>query len=62
MKNLILVFCMSIFFNACAVASLTTAVVKTTAAVVMLPVKVVGAAVEAVTPDSDEDEKNPEKD
>ena len=43
----------------CAVASLATATVKTTAAIITLPVKAVGAAVEAITPDA-EDEENDE--
>ena len=42
-----------------AVASLATATVKTTAAIITLPIKAVGAAVEAITPDT-EDEENDE--
>ncbi|MDA7601914.1 hypothetical protein N8791_05155 [Gammaproteobacteria bacterium] len=43
----------------CAVASLATATVKTTAAIITLPIKAAGAAVEAITPDA-EDEENDE--
>ena len=38
---------------------LATATVKTTAAIITLPIKAVGAAVEAITPDN-EDEENDE--
>jgi hypothetical protein len=41
------------------VASLATATVKTTAAILTLPIKAVGAVVEAITPDN-EDEENEE--
>ncbi|MDG2456957.1 MAG: hypothetical protein P8N10_05030 [SAR86 cluster bacterium] len=43
----------------CAVASLATATVKTTAVIITLPIKAVGAAVEAISPDT-EDEENGE--
>ena len=44
--------------SGCVTATLATAVVKTTAAVVALPVKAVGAAAKAITPDGEEsDEK-----
>ena len=38
----------------CAVASLATATVKTTAAIITLPIKAVGAAVEANTLDTED--------
>ena len=39
--------------TSCAVVGVTTAVVSTAAKVAMVPVKVIGAAVEVVTPDDD---------
>jgi len=58
MKRLILVFGLSMMLSGCVTATLATAVVKTTAAVVALPVKAVGAAAKAITPDGEEsDEK-----
>ncbi len=58
MKRLILAFGLSMMLSGCVTATLATAVVKTTAAVVALPVKAVGAAAKAITPDGEEsDEK-----
>ena len=58
MKRLILAFGLSMMLSGCVTATLATAVVKTTAAVVALPVKVGGAAAKAITPDGEEsDEK-----
>ena len=49
--------------SGCVTATLATAVVKTTAAVVTLPVKAVGAAAKAITPDGEEaDERANESD
>ena len=42
--------------NNCAVASLATATLKTTAAIITLPIKAVGAAVEAITSDTENEE------
>jgi hypothetical protein len=39
--------------TSCAVVGVTTAVVSTAAKVATVPVKVIGAAVEVVTPDDD---------
>ena len=44
--------------SGCVTATLATAVVKTTAAVVALPVKVGGAAAKAITPDGEESDEN----
>ena len=58
MKRLILALGLSLMLSGCVTATLATAVVKTTAAVVALPVKAVGAAAKAITPDGEEsDEK-----
>ena len=58
MKLLILAFGLSMMLSGCVTATLATAVVKTTAAVVALPVKAVGAAAKAITPNGEEsDEK-----
>lgn len=58
MKNLCLAFGLSLALTGCVTATLATAVVKTTAAVITLPVKAVGAAAKAITPDDAEsDEK-----
>ena len=58
MKRLILALGLSLMLSGCVTATLATAVVKTTAAVVALPVKVGGAAAKAITPDGEEsDEK-----
>ena len=58
MKQLILALGLSLMLSGCVTATLATAVVKTTAAVVALPVKVGGAAAKAITPDGEEsDEK-----
>lgn len=63
MKRLILAFGLSMMLSGCVTATLATAVVKTTAAVVALPVKVGGAAAKAITPDGEEsDEKGDESD
>lgn len=63
MKRLILALGLSLMLSGCATATLATAVVKTTAAVVALPVKAVGAAAKAITPDGEEsDEKGDESD
>jgi hypothetical protein len=63
MKRLILAFGQSMMLSGCVTATLATAVVKTTAAVVALPVKAVGAAAKAITPDGEEsDEKGDESD
>ena len=58
MKRLSLALGLSLMLSGCVTATLATAVVKTTAAVVALPVKAVGAAAKAITPDGEEsDEK-----
>lgn len=63
MKRLILAFGLSMMLSGCVTATLATAVVKTTAAVVALPVKAVGAAAKAITPNGEEsDEKGDESD
>ena len=63
MKLLILAFGLSMMLSGCVTATLATAVVKTTAAVVALPVKAVGAAAKAITPNGEEsDEKGDESD
>ena len=63
MKQLILALGLSLMLSGCVTATLATAVVKTTAAVVALPVKVGGAAAKAITPDGEEsDEKGDESD
>ena len=63
MRRLILAFGLSLMLSGCVTATLATAVVKTTAAVVALPVKAVGAAAKAITPDGEEsDEKGDESD
>ena len=64
MKHLILIFGLSLMLTGCVTATLVTAAVKTTAALVTLPVKAVGAAAKAITPygdESDEDEGDPEE-
>ena len=62
-KRLILALGLSLMLSGCVTATLATAVVKTTAAVVALPVKAVGAAAKAITPDGEEsDEKGDESD
>ena len=53
MKNLLLVFGLSLTLTGCVTATLATAVVKTTAAVITLPVKAVGAAAKAITQDNE---------
>ena len=53
MKNLLLVFGLSLTLTGCVTATLATAVVKTTAAVITLPVKAAGAAAKAITPDNE---------
>ena len=63
MKRIILAFSVSLMLSGCVTATLATAVVKTTAAVVTLPVKAVGAAAKAITPDGEEaDERANESD
>ena len=63
MKRLSLALGLSLMLSGCVTATLATAVVKTTAAVVALPVKVGGAAAKAITPDGEEsDEKGDESD
>jgi hypothetical protein len=63
MKRLILALGLSLMLSGCVTATLATAVVKTTAAVVALPVKAVGAAAKAITPNGEEsDEKGDESD
>ena len=63
MKQLILALGLSLMLSGCVTATLATAVVKKTAAVVALPVKAVGAAAKAITPDGEEsDEKGDESD
>ena len=63
MKRLILALGLSLVLSGCVTATLATAVVKTTAAVVALPVKAVGAAAKAITPNDEEsDEKGDESD
>jgi hypothetical protein len=58
MRRLSLALGLSLMLSGCVTATLATAVVKTTAAVVALPVKVGGAAAKAITPDGEEsDEK-----
>jgi hypothetical protein len=42
--------------TSCAVASLATATLKTTAAIITLPIKAVGTAVEAITSDTENEE------
>lgn len=62
MNRFILALGLSLFLSGCVTATLATAVVKTTAAVVSLPIKVVGAAAKAVTPDGEGDgEQSDEK-
>mgnify|MGYP000725012611 CR=1 FL=1 len=53
MKRIILAFGLSLMLSGCVTATLATAVVKTTAAVVALPIKVGGAAAKAITPDNE---------
>ena len=63
MKQLILALGLSLMLSGCVTATLATAVVKTPAAVVALPVKVGGAAAKAITPDGEEpDVKGDESD
>ena len=57
MTKISLLLSILLICSSCAVASLATATVKTTAAIITLPIKAVGAAVEAITPDN-EDEEN----
>ena len=59
MTKLSLFLSVILLCSSCAVASLATATVKTTAAIITLPIKAIGAAVEAITPDN-EDEENDE--
>ena len=59
MTKLSLFLSVTLLCSSCAVANLATATIKTTAAIITLPIKAVGAAVEAITPDS-EDEENDE--
>lgn len=44
----------TILCSSCAVATLTTATIKTTAKIISLPIKAIGATVEAITPDDEE--------
>ena len=59
MTKISLLLSVLLICSSCAVASLAKATVKTTAAIIQLPRKAVGAAVEAITPDT-EDEENDE--
>ena len=59
MTKLSLFLSLTLLCCSCAVASLATATVKTTAAIITLPIKAVGAAVKAITPNN-EDEENEE--
>ena len=59
MTKLSLFLSVTLLCSSCAVASLATATIKTTAAIITLPIKAVGAVVEAITPDN-EDDKNDE--
>ena len=59
MTKLSLFLSVILLCSSCAVASLATATVKTTAAIITLPIKAIGAAVESITPDN-EDEENDE--
>jgi hypothetical protein len=43
-----------ILCSSCAVATLATATIKTTAKIISLPIKAIGATVEAITPDDEE--------
>ena len=44
----------TILCSSCAVATLATATIKTTAIIISLPIKAIGATVEAITPDDEE--------
>jgi len=44
----------TILCSSCAVATLATATIKTTAKIISLPIKAIGATVEAITPDDEE--------
>jgi len=57
MTKLSLFLSLTLLCSSCAVASLATATVKTTAAILTLPIKAVGAGVEAITPDNENEEK-----
>jgi len=46
----------TILCSSCAVATLATATIKTTAIIISLPIKAIGATVEAITPDDEEAE------
>jgi|TARA_B100000809_G_C15129854_1_gene527883 hypothetical protein len=56
MTKLPLLLFTAILCSSCAVATLATTAVKTTATIVTLPIKAIGAAVEAITPDSHDEE------
>ncbi|HIK71997.1 MAG TPA: hypothetical protein EYF97_01840 [Gammaproteobacteria bacterium] len=45
----------TILCSSCAVATLATTTIKTTAKIVTLPIMAIGAAVEAITPDDEEE-------
>ena len=62
MTKLSLFLSVTLLCSSCAVASLATATVKTTAAIITLPIKAVGAAVEAITPDNKDEENDETKD
>ena len=55
-KKLFSLLLVTFLFSSCAVATLATAIIKITAAIIALPIKAAGADVESMTPD-DEDEK-----
>ena len=44
----------TILCSSCAVATLATATIKTTAKIISLPIKAIGATVGAITPDDEE--------
>jgi hypothetical protein len=58
MKNFISLLLITFLYSSCAVATLATATIKTTAAIITLPVKAVGTAVEAITPDDEDDQED----
>ena len=62
MTKLIVFLSVTLLCSSCAVASLATATVKTTAAIITLPIKAVGAAVEAITPDNEHEENDETED
>tara|TARA_B110000438_G_scaffold188794_1_gene180428 strand:- start:277 stop:471 length:195 start_codon:yes stop_codon:yes gene_type:complete len=58
MTKISLLLTVILICSSCAVATLATATVKTTVAIITLPIKAVGAAVEAITPDLEDEENN----